>query len=953
MAKDISIPDLIEGIVQRIPEGFIRQAKLNKKLRRITRNPQFNIRAPHLKEGVGRQGKIVYDAQRLTSEQVGRIRDWYRPNMPAVSRQGDFQMPTIDERLRSRESEIAQSEAPEAFNRILRHLADNEGYQYAEAILQASDQPEDERAYLDALIQVGLLKRVDDLVFDPLRVGLDTINEICRREAMRPVLEQVRQALEQHSGSTAPREALEELVGEEALEQLMSLGSVVAFKVPTRRKSGDATWVRLQEADANAARKVAAREVKISDVEWQEALDFVGEVLRHNADDGKNRRTQVLARSYTENTAARRLDVRKESIQRALDEGILDYIEDPEERVRIPARQVEAVLDDPAWAERIARFEPVTAQQIATVSGLNFNTVRRRLEKERISRTRPVWEQVRGKWNLPDTLQEFRIILREENARLQAEREAELERERLEAEREQQRRDELRTRLVEAFPTWEHEGRVAQRLYLHVGQPNSGKTHDALKALTSAGSGWYLAPLRLLAFEIFDRLNAQGVLCNLLTGEEYIPIPGAQITAATIEMFRPEVSGECVIIDEAQMLADADRGWAWTSAMMGAQAPEIHVIGPETAEELIAHMTSVAGIPLTKIHHERLTPLRLAKTNWPLHKLPPHTILVAFSRRTVLGLKTELERMNRTVSVVYGNLPPEVRRKQADRFASGETEICVATDAVGMGLNLPADRVCFYEVEKFDGRTVRFLNAAEVQQIGGRAGRFGLSEAGEVGATNKRNLALVQQRFKETPPPITHARVAPTVEDLALIPGSLSEQLIQWSELESIPDDLRGHIKTADLTERIELAKMLTDAQVEQLGLADALKLINAPTRNSSRHYWFDCAQAILAEREMPMPPQAKMPIEDSADLEQAEVCISCADIYLWLARRVEFREYAQNEFEVRAMREHWSMEIDHALLQQLDTARRCPSCGRPLPLGHKYKICDECFHAQFSFHGG
>src|SRR5690606_32826223 len=131
--------------------------------------------------------------------------------------------------------------------------------------------------------------------------------------------------------------------------------------------------------------------------------------------------------------------------------------------------------------------------------------------------------------------------------------------------------------------------------------------------------------------------------------------------------------------------------------------------------------------------------------------LPPRTILVAFSRQMVLQLKGELERAKRRVSVVYGNLPPEVRRKQADRFANGETEICIATDAVGMGLNLPADYVCFFELEKFDGKQVRYLTPSEVQQIGGRAGRFGLSKAGEIGATNKQDLKLVHQLYY-TPP---------------------------------------------------------------------------------------------------------------------------------------------------------------------------------------------------------
>ena len=122
---------------------------------------------------------------------------------------------------------------------------------------------------------------------------------------------------------------------------------------------------------------------------------------------------------------------------------------------------------------------------------------------------------------------------------------------------------------------------------MHIGAPNSGKTHDALEALKAAGSGWYLAPLRLLAYEIFDRLNGDGVACSLLTGEEYIPVEGARITAATIEMFNANESGACVIVDEAQMLADADRGWAWTRALMESAAPEMHVIGPPTARRLI------------------------------------------------------------------------------------------------------------------------------------------------------------------------------------------------------------------------------------------------------------------------------------------------------------------------------------------------------------------------------
>src|SRR5581483_6074321 len=329
---------------------------------------------------------------------------------------------------------------------------------------------------------------------------------------------------------------------------------------------------------------------------------------------------------------------------------------------------------------------------------------------------------------------------------------------------------------------------------------------------------------------------------------------------------------------------------------------------------------------------------------WPLERLPERTILVAFSRRNVLHLKTELEMRRRRVSVVYGNLPPEVRRKQADRFADGQTEICVATDAVGMGLNLPADRVCFYELEKFDGKNMRHLTPSEVHQIGGRAGRYGLSTVGEIGATNRRSLKMLQSLYAIPPEELTHARVAPVVEDLALIPGSLAHRFAQWAELQSIPDTLRDVIRPADIDERIALARMLSDREVEQLGLATAVKLVNAPTKENTRPYWRACAQAILENIPMPVPPEAPIQISNDHDLDLTEESIACADIYLWLSRRPEFSTFAPDEEAVRDMRAVWSMSIDGALLRRLDTLARCVNCRRPLPLGHRYSLCDNCY---------
>ena len=344
------------------------------------------------------------------------------------------------------------------------------------------------------------------------------------------------------------------------------------------------------------------------------------------------------------------------------------------------------------------------------------------------------------------------------------------------------------------------------------------------------------------------------------------------------------------------------------------------------------------------VKHQRLAPIKMAERHYTLESLPSYTILAAFTRQGVLDLKTKLERLGRRVSVVYGSLPPEVRRRQADRFANGETEICVATDAVGMGLNLPADVVCFYEIEKFDGKEVRTLYPSEVHQIGGRAGRYGLSKAGLITSTNKHQLQAIRKLYAQSPATLTYARVAPTVDDLKLIPGNLAEQLTQWAALESIPPELRKVITTADLTERVELAKMLSDEEIERLGLASALQLVNAPARKRTRPYWLDCATMILEGYQIPLPPAAVTPIADSADLEAAELSIACADIYLWLSRRREFTRYCEAHQQVRQERREWSLSIDEALLKQLDTARRCSVCGRVLPSRYRFRICNSCF---------
>jgi hypothetical protein len=696
---------------------------------------------------------------------------------------------------------------------------------------------------------------------------------------------------------------------------------------------------------------------------WDAVQSFCGEALRPDARDGKNSRMRVHARTYVLASAAKRLSLPLRVLETAATQKTIPSFIDPDSKIRIPAYAVEEAFRNTEGWEKIAGWSEVRARQISLVSGLSIATVVSRMRQANIAGSRPYWNQVRGEWGLPHSYKEFfqtwaerlpawlesqpnkearplikttrrpirgpRIFHREPDEKLKT-----------------GERHEIRRRLASAFPNWKMD-RAGQKVHLHIGPTNSGKTFEALNDLAAAGSGWYLAPLRLLAFEVYDALNARGVPCNLLTGEERIEVPGATITAATIEMYDPRLHPECVVIDEAQMLSDPQRGWAWTRALMETPSRHIHVLGAPSAEVLVKRMASEAGMEVIGFAHERLAPLEVSAKIYSLPHLPPRTILIAFSRYMVLALKTELEHTHhRTVSVIYGNLPPEVRRSQASRFMRGETDIAVATDAVGMGLNLPADVVCFYEVEKFDGKERRPLTANEVQQIGGRAGRFGLSQSGLVGALTVPDSKFLKRAFQEPIDPLDFARVSPSPEALAMIPGHLGTRLTLWQQLQTIPEQWRDLILPVDLSDPIELANMLSADEIDRLGLSAALRLINAPTQKETRAYWRDCAGSILHGDPMPLPDPVH-PIATSKDLEQAEASIRSADIYLWLASRSEFMAFGPDYAQVHAMRREGWQWVDQALQKKIDTSRRCRNCGRKLQLTYRYAICGSCFRSR------
>ncbi len=786
-------------------------------------------------------------------------------------------------------------------------------------------------------------------------MSMDRIDHIVQEH---PLHSAIADLLRASTGGTASLATLQKQFG--AVLPLDDFETFIVRPKDDWMKIEDRTWVRLVGSNPRTALATAMAATRIPDEWWEPLAELSGTAKRKGAREASTARSKVLARTYLIETAAAELNLRVEKIEPLVRAGRLASFVDPAGRTRIPVEVIDTLKTDRVKLDALLATENVKLRDLAAYFGVPLAIIGVRLGNGMHNpAARVPWGlAVRKLWPQGEapTLNDFRVrALENRDGRKDLKRDQKQEKRRRRDEKRRKElieRDTLRATLLAAFPSWRHERRDVQQLILHVGPPNSGKTYHALEALKAAGSGWYLAPLRLLAFEIYDRLNAAGIPCNLLTGEEAIQRDGALITAATVEMFNPHQTARCVVIDEAQMLADSDRGWAWTRALMEAESPEVHVITSDAGRDLVERLAEAAAMPLSVTEHQRLTPIRVADRYWTLESLPDRTILVAFSRRMVLQLKTYLENFKRTVSVVYGNLPPEVRRKQADRFANGQTQICVATDAVGMGLNLPADNVCFYEVEKFDGKELRELTAAEIHQIGGRAGRFGLSEGGLIGATDKFSLRLVEERFNVEPPALKFARIAPEVEDLALIPGSLAERFTRWSQLGSIPDDLRDLVKPADIEERVALAAMLKDHEVDQLGLDAAVRIVNAPTRETTRSYWRACAEGIIAEKPMPLPPQAPFKIETGRDLESTEHAIACSDIYLWLSQRDEFSADAPDADAVREQRTIWSMSIDAALMRKLDTRARCTQCGRPLPMNHRFAICDRCFRRRQNGYG-
>ncbi|XP_025910698.1 ATP-dependent RNA helicase SUPV3L1, mitochondrial isoform X5 [Apteryx rowi] len=331
-------------------------------------------------------------------------------------------------------------------------------------------------------------------------------------------------------------------------------------------------------------------------------------------------------------------------------------------------------------------------------------------------------------------------------------------------------------------PNWYPEARAIQRkIIFHAGPTNSGKTYHAIQRFLSAKSGIYCGPLKLLAHEIFQKSNHANVPCDLVTGEErvYANEDARQAThiACTIEMCSTNTPYEVAVIDEIQMIRDPARGWAWTRALLGLCAEEIHVCGEAAAIELVTELMYTTGEEVEVRNYERLTPLTvLDYALESLDNLRPGDCIVCFSKNDIYSVSRQIEARGLECAVIYGSLPPGTKLEQAKKFNDPDDpcKILVATDAIGMGLNLCIKRIIFNSIikptinEKGE-KEIDLITTSQALQISGRAGRYGSSfKQGEVTTMHRDDLAQLKEILSEPVRPVKAAGLHPTAEQIEM-----------------------------------------------------------------------------------------------------------------------------------------------------------------------------------------
>ena len=507
------------------------------------------------------------------------------------------------------------------------------------------------------------------------------------------------------------------------------------------------------------------------------------------------------------------------------------------------------------------------------------------------------------------------------------------------------RRYKVRNRILELVPARPEmefaEVRELRRHFIfHIGPTNSGKTFQALERLKEAACGVYLGPLRLLALEVYERMNEMGVPCTMRTGQECIEEENSRVTASTIEMADFDENYDIAVIDEAQLVADTDRGHSWTKAVLGLRAEEIHICMSPAAEQVICHLVGLCGDDYEVRRYERKTELICEDRPFVFpDDVREGDALIAFSKKSVLDVAGRLEEAGVSSSVIYGSLPPEIRRRQTRLFNRGKTKVAVATDAIGMGLNLPVRRIVFLQADKFDGTSRRPLRTPEIKQIAGRAGRYGIYDKGYVSARGEQELEYIRERFEAPEEPLTQVNLGfPQV--LLDINAPLDELMKIWYSVTPSEPFVKENIDEAlYLYEQAKKCRNMIDGFENKHLL---YRMITCPIDIKDRKVvalWLNYCKTWSADVSLERPVLRR---EKKGGILQYETYYKQLDLYYQFSHRMQ-KEI--DEEWLAAEREKTEMQIMNYLAKgKQNYIARCRYCGKLLPLGSPFQVCDRCY---------
>lgn len=476
---------------------------------------------------------------------------------------------------------------------------------------------------------------------------------------------------------------------------------------------------------------------------------------------------------------------------------------------------------------------------------------------------------------------------------------------------------------------------MERRFEIHVGGTNTGKTYQSLQRLKEAATGVYLAPLRLLALEVQERMLDDGVICSMLTGEEDIR-PGATHISSTVEKLDINRRYDVAVIDECQLINDRDRGYAWTRAILGIQASEIHLCVAPEGLHILECLIKDLSEPYTIIQHERKVPLIWKDRPVKIAQAQKGDAFVAFSKKRVLQLADELRHNGVPTSIIYGNLPYATRRRQMQMFLDGDTTALVATDAIGMGLNLPIRRVVFTQDEKYDGVEMRPLKPGEVRQIAGRAGRFGIYDKGfaAAGPDCEHDLGKTLETV-----PVNVKAAALGFSDLVLkVDRPIIDVLKVWNQM-----PVKKPYYRMDITRYITIINYILNTLHLEFSKEDLLRAASIPFDEKDADllalFGIYCRAYAGGASAMDKPDR------DGNRLGDLELFYKSLDLYYSFSKNFGLawdKEWLTNEKELVAE------EINYLLIHDLKSrGASCRQCGGPIPLNSPYSICNSCYQKQ------